>query len=87
MKTSVKICSGTACYVMGGAELLGISEHLTPDELDQVEIKGHMCLGLCNDYNPNTPYALVDEEVVENATVESLAEAIRKVIIAKENNA
>ncbi len=83
MKITVQICSGTACYVMGGAELLSISEHLTPDELEQVDIKGIMCLGLCENYNPNTPYVKIDDEIIKNVTIETLTERIRLAIKAK----
>jgi len=86
MKISVKICSGTACYVMGGAALLNVSEHLTPEELAKVDIQGQMCMDLCDGYNPNTPFAKVGETVVESATIETLVEAIRKAINMDDSN-
>ena len=86
MKISVKICSGTACYVMGGSELLSISEHLTTEELELVDIKGHACFGLCNEYNPETPFAKVNEVIVPNANIESLTKVIRQAIRDEINN-
>ena len=79
-KITVEICTGTACYVVGGAELLTIEEYLTEDELKSVQIKGTSCLKLCNGDNSGTPYAVVDGNIIEKATVELLAEEVRKAI-------
>jgi NADH:ubiquinone oxidoreductase subunit E len=45
----VEICCGTTCYVMGGAELEQLAEHLPPDMLERVEITACHCLGRCRD--------------------------------------
>jgi len=74
----VKICVGTACYIMGGAELMSIQEHLSDEEKKQVSIEGSTCLGLCKEYNPSTPYAMIDDEVLPSATVDTLLDAIQK---------
>ena len=47
-KLIVKICTGTLCYVMGGAELQLLDEQLPAELLAQVEIQGSPCLDCCN---------------------------------------
>lgn len=76
-KIKVVICTGTACYVMGGAELLGLEERLPPELAARVEIEGTTCLGRCKDSKlGRPPFAKVGEDFVADATVEKLIEAI-----------
>lgn len=82
-KIIVEICTGTACYVVGGAELLTIEDYFSEDELRMIQVKGLSCLKLCNGDNPATPYAVVDGKIIEKATVELLAEEVRKAIELK----
>lgn len=73
----VTVCSGTACYVMGGSELLLLEEHIPVRWKDRVEIEGAPCLGLCKDrVVGKAPYAMIDGEVVQAATVPTLLEKI-----------
>ena len=73
----VKICMGTACYIMGAADLVSVKENLTPDELAKINIEGSNCLGCCKGYNPQNPYVKVNDKIIENVTVESLLLQIR----------
>ncbi len=82
----VKICVGTVCYIMGGAELMLVKEHLSPSEVEQVEIEGITCLGLCKNYNPSTPYVMIDGEVLSSVTLDKLLKAIRTKLQSVENN-
>lgn len=81
-KVEVKICTGTLCYVMGGAELQVIDEHLTSEMLELVNIKGSPCLEHCN--NPTSdskaPYVEVNGEIISEATIVKVVEAINKVL-------
>lgn len=81
-KIEVKICTGTLCYVMGGADLQVIDEYLPAELLDLVELKGAPCLEHCN--NPlkesKAPYVEVDGEVISDATVLKVVNAIKKVL-------
>lgn len=47
------ICTGTACYILGGSELLLIEEALPPQLRSRVQISGAPCLGHCR--NPAHP--------------------------------
>ena len=80
MKITVKICAGTACYIMGGANLLNIKDALSKEELSKVNIEGSSCLGLCKGDNPKTPYAKVGNIIIEKANLEILTKTIREAI-------
>lgn len=83
-KIRVVICTGTACYVMGGAELLSLEEKLPSGLAAEVEIEGSVCLGRCKDQKcGHPPFAKVGEEFVADATVEKLVETIARQIAAR----
>ncbi len=82
MKIEVKICMGTTCYVMGGAELATLSEHLTPGQLEYVEIKGIPCIDACFDQKTRrAPYAMVGNILIDKASIEKIKEELNKQII------
>lgn len=73
----VVVCSGTACYVMGGSELLLLDDHIPAKWMGNVQIEGSPCLGLCKDKKyGKAPYAMVDGEVVTAATVPAIMQKI-----------
>lgn len=73
----VTVCCGTACYVLGGSELLDIGEKLSPQLRSRVDVDGVPCLGLCKDSQTGSrPFARVDGTVVSSATVASVIEAV-----------
>ncbi len=80
-KLTVKICTGTLCYVMGGAELQLLPEHLPQHLADKVEIRGSTCLDYCNrEGNGKAPYVLVGSELVTGATLTKVVAEIRRQI-------
>ena len=84
-KISVKVCVGTTCFVMGGANLQELNEIIPQKYGDKVEVVGSNCLGLCSinwEYS-KAPYVKVDDDVVSEATVEKVIEAIDKKLAAK----
>ena len=44
-KIELKICMGTMCYVMGGAELKAAIDSLPHEEREQIQISYSPCLG------------------------------------------
>ena len=71
------LCSGTACYVMGGSELLLIEEHFPETWQGRVHIEANSCLGYCRDRkNGRAPFALIDGQAVPNATVPEILRII-----------
>ena len=79
-KHKVTICTGTACFVMGGSELLLLEEQL-PDDLKEVtEVEGSPCSGICNrsEYGADhAPFAQVDGEVIEQANIPKIINCLR----------
>ncbi len=80
MKILVRICSGTACYILGGAKLLTLQDYLTEEELKEVVIEGSPCMGFCKEYNSNTPYATINDEIISGANIEVLVDKIKDII-------
>ena len=77
-KVSVKVCLGTTCFVMGGGNLQELNEIIPKRYGDKVEVTGSPCLGLCSinwEYS-KAPYVKIDDEVVAEATVEKVLEAL-----------
>lgn len=78
-KITVKICTGTLCYVMGGAELQLLNEYLPQDLLERVEIKGATCLDYCNqEGGGKAPFVTVADKVISQATIAKVVEAIKE---------
>ncbi len=76
-KIRVAICTGTACYVRGGAELLDLESRLPAELTGLIELEGASCLELCRDRaKGQPPFALVGEKVIAAATIETLIDAI-----------
>ncbi len=77
-KVNVTICVGTACYVIGGSELMNLAEVLPPELAEAVEFNYSECMGTCtcSEGNKNPPYVTVNEQLISNATVERVLEAI-----------
>ena len=79
-KVTVKVCLGTTCFVMGGANLQELNEIIPKKYGNKVEIMGSPCLGLCSikwDYS-KAPYVKINDDIVEEATVEKVLAAIDK---------
>ena len=79
-KVSVKVCLGTTCFVMGGANLQELVEIIPRKYGDKVEVEGSSCLGMCAiqwNYS-KAPYVKIDEDIIEEATVEKVLEAVDK---------
>ena len=77
---NVKVCLGTTCFVMGGANLQELADILPRKYGDKINVETTPCLGLCADKwaYAKAPYVKVDDEVIEEATVEKVLEAIGK---------
>ena len=77
-KISVKVCLGTTCFVMGGANLQELNEIIPKKYGDKVEVTGSPCLGLCSikmEY-AKAPYVKIDNDIIEEATAEKVLTAI-----------
>jgi len=82
-KHTVTICTGTACFVMGGSELLLLEEQL-PDDLKAItDIEGSPCIGACKrpEYGKNrsdsAPFVQIDGKLIEQASAQKIIEYLR----------
>lgn len=73
----VKICTGTTCYVLGAAELLGELESVGDTATLNARITGATCLGYCKsrEYG-EAPFVEIDGAPVSGATLEKIEEAL-----------
>ena len=79
-KINVKVCLGTTCFIMGSSNLQELIETVPDKYGEKVEVMGVPCLGLCStegEYS-RAPYVKVDEDVVYEATVEKVLNAIER---------
>lgn len=84
-KITVKVCVGTTCFVMGGANLQELNDIIPKKYGDKVEVIGSNCLGLCSinwEYS-KAPYVKVNEELVAEATVEKVLAEIDRQLAQK----
>ena len=82
-KITVKVCTGTTCFVMGGANLQELHDIIPKKYGNNVELKASNCLGLCSikwEYS-KAPYVKVNEEVVSEATVEKVIAEIDRQLV------
>jgi NADH:ubiquinone oxidoreductase subunit E len=78
-KRKVTVCAGTACYVLGGANLLLLAENLPKGLKNDVEIIGSPCLGLCQkNKEARPPFALIDDLEISEATIEKILHELTK---------
>lgn len=84
-KIQVKICAGTACFVMGAPQIQAL-EFAAPEDLaDKIEVTEVRCMNHCNQnqgYNKG-PFVEINGEVIEEATLEKVISRVRE-LIAKE---
>ena len=89
-KVTVKICSGTSCFVMGAAQIQALEFTPPADIADKIELIEVRCMNLCKDaktkYNRG-PFVMVDNDLVEEATYEKVVAKIRDILKNKECSA
>ena len=73
-KVKVEICCGTACYLLGAANLMSIEDEIPAEFRGRVEIEARTCLELCERENlGGAPYVRFnDTEIMSQATPEKV---------------
>lgn len=76
-KVKVSICMGTACYVLGGADILNHVGNLKSKYGRAIECEGVPCLGQCKSgVQRKAPFAQVNDILIERANIELIDAAI-----------
>ena len=70
-KIKLRLCAGTMCYVMGGAQLMEIEELLSEEEKQGIEITFSPCLQRCNGKD-TPPFAELNGEIITGVSKETL---------------
>lgn len=67
-KVKMKICTGTMCHVMGGAELPEMAKELQVQYGGKLDIRGSSCMGYCKDNDTKPPYVEIDGVTLTGVT-------------------
>jgi len=82
-KVDLKICVGTMCYVMGGAELRATVESFPLNILEHLNVSYSPCLGCGNDKQA-PPFIEINGKriagVSKNSLIQIVKEEIRNVV-------
>ena len=81
-KIKVEICCGTACYLLGAANLMALEDMLPENCRGRVEIEAKTCLELCERENlDGAPYVRFnDSEIMAQATPEKVLARIQELV-------
>ncbi|MBQ7126143.1 NAD(P)H-dependent oxidoreductase subunit E [bacterium] len=85
-KVEVKVCIGTTCFIMGASNLQGLTEIVSRKYNDNVNLTTSSCLGICStnwEYS-KAPYVKVNDEIVQEATVEKVVNEIERQLAKNE---
>ena len=78
----IEICCGTACYLLGAANMMNIEEELPAEWRGKVEVEAKTCLELCEKENlGGAPYVRFNcEEIKAKATNEKVLARIEELV-------
>ena len=78
----VTVCSGTACYILGGSDLLTLKDHLAPDQARRVMLSGAPCLNHCKDRDgeKRPPYVTVDGKLYSGLSLDDFVSLVKRVL-------
>lgn len=80
-KIHLQVCSGTACFVMGGSDLLTIFEFLTPDERELVSLAAVPCFEHCRTWEDmRPPFVTIDGKLYDRMDMDRMLTIIRELI-------
>lgn len=82
-KILVKVCVGTACFVLGASELQDIAERVPTKWLEYIEFRGVNCLEICKDNEfGRAPYVMINNEILSEATPQRVIERLQQLLDA-----
>lgn len=73
----LKICAGTMCYVMGGAQLMDIAEDIPEDIREYVDISLMPCLKQCNG-TEKPPFVELNGQIITGVSKSTLIRIIKE---------
>ncbi len=83
-KIEIEICCGTACYLLGGSELMRIEEFIPEAWRGRIEVTAVPCMSNCESHAlGRAPFVRVDGETFGNANVELVMERLAEIFSAE----
>ncbi len=83
-KIRVRVCTGTACFVMGASDILLLNESLPEDVRERVALEGAPCLGMCHaGTKGRAPFVSVNGEMIESATLPVVMDKVMEIASAE----
>ncbi len=80
-KIHLQVCSGTACFVMGGSDLLTVFDFLSPEEREQVSLAAVPCFEHCRTWEKlRPPFVTIDGKLHERMDMDKMLVIIRDLI-------
>lgn len=79
-KIKIDICLGTTCHLMGSASLQTLQDDLPLSLRGKVDVTGKRCLGLCSSNHTKAPFVLVNNEVLDEASLPKIIDKIEMLL-------
>ena len=81
----VTVCSGTACYILGGSNLLTLKDHLKPEHARRVMFSGSPWLNHCKDRQDGRrpPYVTIDGKIHSGVDLEQFITLVEEALEAR----
>lgn len=76
-KIDLKICMGTMCYVMGGAEIRALVEMLPENMTKHINVSYSPCLGVCDKVG-EPPYIELNGKLMSGVSKNELLQIIKE---------
>lgn len=81
-KVKIEVCCGTACYLLGAANLMNLEDNLPENLKGRIDVQASPCLELCERDNlGGAPYVRInDTEIMFNANVEKVVKRLTELV-------
>ena len=86
-KIKIRVCQGTACFVMGASELMEAFENMPKEWNDVLDVAAVPCLNFCNDRSEigSMPYVTVNDVPYAGMTSVKLRAMIKQLVDEAKN--
>jgi NADH:ubiquinone oxidoreductase subunit E len=81
-KVKIEVCCGTACYLLGAANLMKLEDNLPENLKGRIDVQARPCLELCERDNlAGAPYVRINDiEIMSNANVEKVVKRLTELV-------
>lgn len=93
-KILVEVCTGTACYCMGGSDLLLLEEHIIEQWgaqgadaqlfAERIEFRGAPCCDACRSADMKPPFVRINGTLIGRADMKTVLDSIHPLFFAEE---